>query len=178
METYQVPIIPSGTIQLLAGMKYRKRDEYIFNFLGGNLSSANNSQADDSSSEAKKEKPDPVMDKIIDSVQEEFDSALFSTKTEKKQAKTGWMSTKTVIRSRQMGRMFMSKRKKKENASDFRLFREKFTDENELSLNSLRVQKYMNNTRMKELARDNMPFMALEIHGLQDISLKQVRISG
>ena len=149
-----------------------------FSISGGNLSSANDSQADDSSSDAKKEKVDPVMDKIIDSVQEEFDTNQFSTKTNEKPVKTGWMSTKTVIRSRQLGRAFMGKRKKKENASDFRLFREKFTDENELSLNSLRVQKYMNNTRMKELARDNMPFMALEIHGLQDISLKQVRISG
>ncbi len=27
---------------------------------------------------------------------------------------------------------------------------------------------------MKELARDNMPFMALEIHGLEDVSLKKV----
>ena len=116
------------------------------------------------------------MDKIIDSVQEEFDTKQFSTKTDEKRT-TGWMSTKTVIRSRQLGRAFMGKRKKKENASDFRLFREKFTDENELSLNSLRVQKYMNNTRMKELARDNMPFMALEIHGLEEITLKQVKLN-
>ena len=63
-----------------------------------------------------------------------------------------------------------------ENASDFRLFRERFTDDNELSLNVLRVQKYLNNTRMKELARDNMPFMALEIHGLEEINLRQVSL--
>ena len=36
------------------------------------------------------------------------------------------------------------------------------------SLNVLRVQKYLNNSRMKELARDNMPFMGLEIHGLAE----------
>ena len=115
------------------------------------------------------------MEKILDSVQEEFDTSMFSTKTQKTTVTTtGWAATKTVIRSRQMGRMFMGKRKKKENAADFRLFREKFTDDNELSLNSLRVQKYLNNTRMKELARDNMPFMALEIHGLQEVTLKQV----
>ena len=61
-----------------------------------------------------------------------------------------------------------------ESASDFRLFKEKFTDENELSLNVLRVKKYLNNTRMKELARDNMPFMALEIHGLEEVTLRPV----
>ena len=33
----------------------------------------------------------------------------------------------------------------------------------------------MNNTRMEELARDNMPFMGLEIHGLEELTLKQVR---
>ena len=79
-----------------------------------------------------------------------------------------------IFESRQIGRAFAGKRKKVENASDFRLFRERFTDDNELSLNVLRVQKYLNNTRMKELARDNMPFMALEIHGLEEINLRQV----
>ena len=54
------------------------------------------------------------------------------------------------------------------------MFREKFTDEDEISLNMLRVQKYMNNTRMEELARDNMPFMGLDIHGLQELTLKPV----
>ena len=29
---------------------------------------------------------------------------------------------------------------------------------------------------MEELARDNMPFMGLEIHGLEELTLKQVRI--
>ena len=43
---------------------------------------------------------------------------------------------------------------------------------NNSSLNVLRVQKYLNNTRMKELARDNMPFMALEIHGLAEAKLR------
>ena len=56
------------------------------------------------------------------------------------------------------------------------MFREKFTDEDEISLNMLRVQKYMNNTRMEELARDNMPFMGLDIHGLQELTLKPVSI--
>ena len=88
--------------------------------------------------------------------------------------RSGWAATKYVIKSRQAGRAFAKPKKKVENASDFRLFNERFTDDNELSLNVLRVQKYLNNTRMKELARDNMPFMALEIHGLEEISLRQV----
>ena len=42
------------------------------------------------------------------------------------------------------------------------------------SLNVLRVQKYLDKTRMKELARDNMPFMGLDIHGLKEVDLTQV----
>jgi hypothetical protein len=41
-------------------------------------------------------------------------------------------------------------------------------------LNVLRVQKYLDKSRMKELARDNMPFMGLDIHGLKEIDLTQV----
>ncbi len=33
----------------------------------------------------------------------------------------------------------------------------------------LKVKKYSNNARMEELAKDNMPFMGLEIHGLVSI---------
>ena len=143
--------------------------------LGGTMSNPTSNEDESSSEKTDKKEADPVMEKILDSVQEELDTSMFSTKTSQKTpiSQTGWGATKTVIRSRQMGRMFMGKRKKKENAADFRLFREKFTDDNELSLNSLRVQKYLNNTRMKELASDNMPFMALEIHGLEEVTLKQ-----
>ena len=89
----------------------------------------------------------------------------------------GWGTTKTVIKNRTIGKALARKPGGKhvaEDPSNFRLFREKFTDEDELSLNVLRVQKYMNNTRMKELASDNMPFMGLDIHGLQELTLKQV----
>ncbi len=34
----------------------------------------------------------------------------------------------------------------------------------------LKVKKYSNNARMEELAKDNMPFMGLEIHGLVSIT--------
>ena len=44
-------------------------------------------------------------------------------------------------------------------------------NESENSLNVLRVKKYTNNSRLKQLARDNMPFMGLEIHGLEEIKL-------
>ena len=115
--------------------------------LGGTMSNPTSNEDESSSEKTDKKEADPVMEKILDSVQEELDTSMFSTKTSQKTpiSQTGWGATKTVIRSRQMGRMFMGKRKKKENAADFRLFREKFTDDNELSLNSLRVQKYLNN---------------------------------
>ena len=91
---------------------------------------------------------------------------------------SGWGTTKAVIKNRTIGKAIARKSGKHvaEDPSNFRLFREKFTDEDELSLNVLRVQKYMNNTRMKELASDNMPFMGLDIHGLQELTLKQVKI--
>ena len=38
-------------------------------------------------------------------------------------------------------------------------------------MNVLRVKKFTNNSRLKQLARDNMPFMGLEIHGLEEIKL-------
>ena len=44
-------------------------------------------------------------------------------------------------------------------------------NESENSLNVLRVKKYTNNSRLKQLARDNMPFMGLDIHGLEEIKL-------
>ncbi len=40
------------------------------------------------------------------------------------------------------------------------------------SLNLLRVQKYSNSGRLKQLAKDNMPFMGLEIHGLEEIRIE------
>ena len=55
------------------------------------------------------------------------------------------------------------------------LFQEKL-DTGSQSLNVLRVQKYLDKSRMKELARDNMPFMGLDIHGLKEIELSQVNI--
>jgi len=51
------------------------------------------------------------------------------------------------------------------------IFQEK-QDTGSQSLNVLRVQKYLNKSRMKELARDNMPFMGLEIHGLKEIEFE------
>ena len=80
--------------------------------------------------------------------------------------------------------MHQEKERVMERKSEFRLFADhlagRFDEDEEVdpdwgksnkddsSLNVLRVQKYLNNSRMKELARDNMPFMALEIHGLAE----------
>ncbi|XP_040571942.1 uncharacterized protein [Lepeophtheirus salmonis] len=51
----------------------------------------------------------------------------------------------------------------------FRFFEERKKRLNkENSINVLKVKKYINNTRMKELAKNNMPFMALEVHDIND----------
>ena len=41
----------------------------------------------------------------------------------------------------------------------------------EKTLNQLRVEKYLDTSKFKQLAKDNMPFMALEIHGLQEVKI-------
>ena len=100
--------------------------------------------------------------------------------------KSAWDLTQTVVKARFLGRMMMSQDSKVDKyTSQFRLFGDHLDgtfqsdDEdidwgksNSSSLNVLRVQKYLNNSRMKELARDNMPFMALEIHGLAEAKLR------
>ena len=47
----------------------------------------------------------------------------------------------------------------------FKIFREPKIGSGEKTLNQLRVEKYLDTTKFKQLAKDNMPFMALEIHG-------------
>ena len=53
----------------------------------------------------------------------------------------------------------------------FKIFREPQIGAGEKTLNQLRVEKYLDTTKFKQLAKDNMPFMALEIHGLQDVKI-------
>ena len=115
---------------------------------------------------------------------DEFNEEL-DTESAKKSSK--WQSTQDVIRARTFGRMLCSQESHKVDryTSEYRLFGDHldgtFQPEeedidwgksNSSSLNVLRVQKYLNNSRMKELARDNMPFMALEIHGLAEAKLR------
>lgn len=102
------------------------------------------------------------------------------------EGRSAWQTTQKVVRARTMGRMLMSQESKVDRyVSQFRLFGDHLEgtfqsdDEdidwgksNSSSLNVLRVQKYLNNSRMKELASDNMPFMALEIHGLAEAKLR------
>ena len=99
---------------------------------------------------------------------------------------SGWTATKKVVKARTHGRMWSSQDTKAQRyTSQFRLFGDHLegtfqSDDDDIdwgkpnssSLNVLRVQKYLNNSRMKELARDNMPFMALEIHGLAEARLR------
>lgn len=100
--------------------------------------------------------------------------------------KSAWGTTQKVVRARTMGRMLCSQDSQGlRYTSQFRLFGDHldgtFQSDNDdidwgkannSSLNVLRVEKYLNNSRMKELARDNMPFMALEIHGLAEAKLR------
>ena len=53
----------------------------------------------------------------------------------------------------------------------FKIFREPQLGAGEKTLNQLRVEKYLDTTKFKQLAKDNMPFMALEIHGLQEVKI-------
>ena len=53
----------------------------------------------------------------------------------------------------------------------FKIFRETRIGVGEKSLNQLRVEKYLDTTKYKQLAKDNMPFMALQIHGLQEVEI-------
>ena len=115
---------------------------------------------------------------------DEFNEEI-NTEDIKKSSK--WQSTQDVIKARTFGRMLCSQDSQKVDryTSEYRLFGDHldgtFQSEeedidwgksNSSSLNVLRVQKYLNNSRMKELARDNMPFMALEIHGLAEAKLR------
>ena len=100
--------------------------------------------------------------------------------------KSAWQTTQKVVRARTFGRMLCSQDSQiNRYTSQFRLFGDHLdgtfqSDDDDIdwgkannsSLNVLRVQKYLNNSRMKELARDNMPFMALEIHGLAEAKLR------
>ena len=51
----------------------------------------------------------------------------------------------------------------------FKIFSEPKIGAGEKTLNQLRVEKYLDTSKFKQLAKDNMPFMALEIHGLQEV---------
>ena len=53
----------------------------------------------------------------------------------------------------------------------FKIFSEPQIGAGEKTLNQLRVEKYLDTTKFKQLAKDNMPFMALEIHGLQEVKI-------
>lgn len=139
---------------------------------------------------AEMEKFEPILDDFLKSLQRGLDTdELYGRRKKDPQVlspgrqsdktstatTSGWSSTRSVIKKRVIGKAFAKGHDAVEDSSHFRLFKEKFDTSNdgESSLNVLRVRKYLNNTRMKELARDNMPFMALEIHGLEEITLSQ-----
>ncbi len=94
---------------------------------------------------------------------------------------TGWSSVRNAIDFRMRGKIFQQRELEDEGQySSFRLFRSggepsgdmaTFASE-KVSLNVLRVRKYSGaGSRMKQLARDNMPFMGLEVHGVEEVAL-------
>lgn len=86
---------------------------------------------------------------------------------------SGWSSVRHIIQNRLRGKLFQQKELEDDSQYvSFRYFTESHLEnQSTSSLNILKVKKYSNSTKMEKLARDNMPFMGLEIHGLEDIVL-------
>ena len=93
-----------------------------------------------------------------------------------------WTSTKEIVARRRIKRLEMNPDKIEKEMPDFnkiplpkyepfKIFREPQIGAGEKTLNQLRVEKYLDTTKFKQLAKDNMPFMALEIHGLQEVKI-------
>ena len=93
-----------------------------------------------------------------------------------------WTSTREIVARRRIKRLEMNPDKIDKEMPDFnkiplpkyepfKIFREPQIGVGEKTLNQLRVEKYLDTTKFKQLAKDNMPFMALEIHGLQEVKI-------
>ena len=93
-----------------------------------------------------------------------------------------WTSTREIVARRRIKRLEMNPDKIEKEMPDFnkiplpkyepfKIFREPQIGAGEKTLNQLRVEKYLDTTKFKQLAKDNMPFMALEIHGLQEVKI-------
>ena len=95
---------------------------------------------------------------------------------------SGWASTREIIARRRIKRLEVNPDRMERQMPDFsqiplpeykpfKIFREPQIGVGEKTLNQLRVEKYLDTTKFKQLAKDNMPFMALEIHGLQEVEI-------
>ena len=86
---------------------------------------------------------------------------------------SGWSTVRTTVNTRARVRMFQTQELEDEAGHvPFRMFQKKKPLASEDSLNVLRVKKYSNNAGLEELARDNMPFMGLQIHGLEETKIE------
>ena len=95
---------------------------------------------------------------------------------------SGWATTREIVARRRIKRLEVNPDKMERKMPDFsqlplpeykpfKIFREPQIGVGEKTLNQLRVEKYLDTTKFKQLAKDNMPFMALEIHGLQEVEI-------
>ena len=95
---------------------------------------------------------------------------------------SGWASTREIVARRKMKRLEVNPDRIERQMPDFsqvplpeykpfKIFTEPQIGVGEKTLNQLRVEKYLDTTKFKQLAKDNMPFMALEIHGLQEVEI-------
>lgn len=87
---------------------------------------------------------------------------------------SGWSSVRNIIRNRRAGKLRHHPSIETEaDYEQFRHFQPKPIDTNKdaSSLNVLRVNKYLNSTKLRRLAKDKMPFLGLEICGLDELNL-------
>merc|ERR1712130_399621 len=85
-----------------------------------------------------------------------------------------WAPIRDIIHRRKLNKMDMNPNEEEPDFNKiplpkyepFKIFREPQLGAGEKTLNQLRVEKYLDTSKFKQLAKDNMPFMALEIHGL------------
>ncbi|TRY69494.1 hypothetical protein TCAL_10757 [Tigriopus californicus] len=87
---------------------------------------------------------------------------------------SGWSSVRNIIRNRRAGKLRHHPSMDSDAGYEqFRHFHHTSANANEetSSLNVLRVTKYFNSSKLRRFAKDKMPFLGLEICGLQELDL-------
>ena len=142
-------------------------------------SSSEPTTKDEDGSMEKVEKPKPDITKVVQ-------VELLKEEQEEQEVPegptTGWATTREIVARRRIKRLEVNPDRIERKMPDFsrlplpeykpfKIFREPQIGVGEKTLNQLRVEKYLDTTKFKQLAKDNMPFMALEIHGLQEVEI-------